>query len=90
MPPAQSGGWGQLDNEVPRTMDITGTWSRRRSIGKSAKDWMEKSIKAKTEMSSTSRDARTTDAEIAPFIDNTEDSLVVASALSRYSYDLCL
>ena len=63
--------WGSAD-----TMDITGTWSRRRSIGKSAKDWMEKSIRAKTDMSSTSREAKTTEAEIAAFVDNTEESLI--------------
>ncbi len=36
---------------------------------------MENSIKAKTEMSSRRRDARTTDADIPAFIDSTEVSL---------------
>lgn len=36
---------------------------------------MEKSISAKTETSVVRRDAKTTDAETAAFMDNTEESL---------------
>jgi len=45
-----------------------------RSIGNRAKAWMEKSISAKTETSVVRRDAKTTDAETAAFMDNTEES----------------
>ena len=51
------------------------TWSRRRSVGNSAKDWIENSMRAKTEISSASLDASTTDAEIAALIDRTEVNL---------------
>ena len=51
------------------------TWSCRRNVGNNAKDEMENNISAKTEMSSASLDARTTEAAMAAFIDRTEVNL---------------
>jgi len=51
------------------------TCKRRRSIGYKAKDSMEKSMSANTETSVERREARTTDAETAAFIDRTEERL---------------
>jgi hypothetical protein len=44
-------------------------------MGYSAKDSMEKSMRAKTETSVERREARTTDAETAAFMERTEESL---------------
>jgi len=46
--------------------------NRRRRMGKSENIWIENRVSANTDMSSTSRDARTTDEEIAAFMDKTE------------------
>ena len=51
------------------------TCRRRRSKGNSANASMENSMSANTEMSSTSRDANTTEAEIAAFTDMTDVNL---------------
>jgi hypothetical protein len=50
---------------------------RRRRIGKRAKASTEKSINAKTERSSCSREAKTTAAEMAALMDNTDVSLFI-------------
>lgn len=72
-------GWydlcSKLAGQEPECNRRKHTWSRLRSVGNSAKDCIENSIRAKTEISSASLDARTTDAEIAALIDNTEVSL---------------
>jgi len=48
---------------------------RVRKIGKRANIWIENSIRAKTEISSCSREARTTDPDIAAFMERTEVNL---------------
>ena len=44
-------------------------------MGNNAKAWMEKSMSAKTAISVARRDAKTTEADTAAFMDKTEDSL---------------
>ena len=44
---------------------------------------MENNMRAKTEMSSTNREARTTEAEMAALIDRTEDSLRYGDSVQR-------
>ena len=51
------------------------TSKRVLKIGNRANIWIENSIKAKTEISSRSRDASTTAADIAAFIERTDVSL---------------
>ena len=51
-------------------------------MGRSANIWIEKSIRAKTEISSRSREARTTDADMAAFMDRTEVNLTGKTPMS--------
>lgn len=51
------------------------TCRRWRSMGNSAKAWTANKIRAKTAKSSDRREARTTEDEIAAFIDRTDVSL---------------
>lgn len=59
------------------------TWRRRRKTGRRANDWMAYSISENTAMSVWSRDARTTLAETAAFIDRTEVSLLSPHPVSK-------
>lgn len=51
------------------------TCKRLRKVGNNAKTRTDRSIKAKTPTSVVKRDANTTEAEIAAFLDKTEDRL---------------
>lgn len=51
------------------------TNSLERRIGNNAKSWMAKSINANTDVSFRNRDASTTDADMAAFMDNTAVNL---------------
>jgi len=53
------------------------TCKRRRSIGNSAKDRIENKMSANTDTLVERRDANTTDADTAAFMDSTEESLII-------------
>jgi hypothetical protein len=61
-------------DDLPRQLKYV-TWRRWRRTGNRAKTMTEKSVRAKTEMSSGRRDASTTDAETAAFIEITDVNL---------------
>ena len=58
------------------------TCMRRRNIGKSANDCTENKINPNTDRSSGNREARTTEDDIAAFMDKTEVSLLTRSERS--------
>ena len=71
--------WRRVSTADERSRAHARTWRRRRRSGKSANASMETSMSAKTETSSTRRDARTTDAEIAALTDSTDVNLETAA-----------
>jgi len=58
---------------------------RRRSIGKSAKDRIENNTSANTDTLVERRDANTTDADTAAFIDNTDGSPSLISSSDTFA-----
>lgn len=62
------------------------TCRRRRKRGNITKDCTENRIRAKTEMSLCKRDARTTEDEMAAFMDSTDVNLQMKSQLRRHTH----
>jgi len=66
---------GRMINTLTYNRKGGQTCRRRRRNGNKAKDWIENNIREKTETSLDRREARTTEADTAAFVDKTEESL---------------
>ena len=66
---------GTSDQWEKEAIKSSFTCKRRRSIGNSAKDKIENNTSANTDTLVERRDANTTDADTAAFIDKTDESL---------------